>query len=82
MLRSCLWGACHFLQRKFTSLDFPLVLLVLTGLSDFYFQKVTHTPVFGTPVSNSEWTLSTVYYIYSDGSFCLNDSIIEGDNNE
>jgi RHS repeat-associated protein len=36
-------GACDFLQRKFASLDFLLVLLALIGLSDFYFQKVTRT---------------------------------------
>lgn len=28
-----------------------------------------YVAVFGTPVSNSEWTLTTVYYIYVDGSF-------------
>jgi hypothetical protein len=37
------WGACDFLRRKFTSLNFPLVLLALIGQSDFYFQKVTRT---------------------------------------
>ncbi len=36
-------GACGFLRRKFTRLYFPLVLLALIGLSDFYFQKVTRT---------------------------------------
>jgi hypothetical protein len=36
-------GACDFLRRKFTSLHFPLVLLALIGLPDFYFQKVTRT---------------------------------------
>jgi tetratricopeptide (TPR) repeat protein len=36
-------GACDFLQRKFASLGFLLVLLALIGLSDFYFQKVTRT---------------------------------------
>jgi hypothetical protein len=25
--------------------------------------------VFGTPVNNSEWTLTQAYYIYTDGSF-------------
>ena len=25
--------------------------------------------VFGTPVNNSEWTLTQAYYIYIDGSF-------------
>jgi hypothetical protein len=30
-------GACDFLRRKFTSLNFPLVLLALISLSDFYF---------------------------------------------
>jgi hypothetical protein len=38
-------GACDFLRRKFTSLHFPLVLLALIGLSDFYFQKVTRTQI-------------------------------------
>lgn len=28
-----------------------------------------YVAVFVTPVNHSEWTLSTVYYIYSDGSF-------------
>jgi hypothetical protein len=42
-LRQQKQGACDFLQRKFASLDFLLVLLALIGLSDFYFQKVTRT---------------------------------------
>ena len=25
--------------------------------------------VFGTPVNNSEWTLTQAYYIYADGTF-------------
>ena len=28
-----------------------------------------YVAVFGTPVSHSEWMLTTVYYIYVDGSF-------------
>jgi hypothetical protein len=28
-----------------------------------------YVAVFGTPINNSEWTLTTVYYIYMDGSF-------------
>jgi hypothetical protein len=28
-----------------------------------------YVAVFGTPLNNSEWTLTTVYYIYIDGSF-------------
>ena len=28
-----------------------------------------YVAVFGTPVNNSEWLLTTVYYIYVNGSF-------------
>lgn len=28
-----------------------------------------YVAIFGTPISNSDWTLTIVYYIYTDGSF-------------
>lgn len=32
--------------------------------------------IFGTPVNNSEWILTKVYYIYPDGSFLDEDDFI------
>ena len=38
--------------------------------------------VFGIPISNSDWKLTKVYYIYPNGSFLDEDDIIGGNNDE